>query len=177
MGPFEVTEVISSTTYKLQLPSILHIHPVFYISCLKPYYHDEFEKREVLPPPPLLIDPNLGMKYEVKVILDKRSYHRQTQYLVKWKSYPLHDATWEPLKNLENCKQLVEDFEGKSESSLSRGKCREIDYLKCNSCNDCDSYNKHDLCNDHDDHNDVICAMIMMIVMIVMNVNCNLTIV
>ena len=36
-GPYIVSKVISIITYKLNLPSIMKIHPVFHMSLLKPY--------------------------------------------------------------------------------------------------------------------------------------------
>ncbi|CAG8736172.1 32924_t:CDS:1, partial [Racocetra persica] len=32
-------------------------------------------------------------EHEVEAILDKRTYYRHLQYLVKWKGHPLYDAT------------------------------------------------------------------------------------
>ena len=32
--------------------------------------------------------------HEVEKILQKRTYYRKPQYLVKWKGYPLSEATW-----------------------------------------------------------------------------------
>ncbi|CAG8651456.1 8712_t:CDS:2, partial [Racocetra persica] len=101
----------------------------------EPYHHNEFEGREIPPLPLLLINPNLDTEYEVE----------------------------EPLKNFENCKQLVDNFERKSGLSLSSSECSKIDYLKRDLCNDHnkhdlynnrDDRNERDLCNDHNDHND-----------------------
>ncbi|CAG8515481.1 15403_t:CDS:2 [Racocetra persica] len=64
----------------------------------------------------------------------------------------LKEEKKEPLKNLENCGWLVDDFKKKLDLSLSSEKYREIDYLKCNSYNDCDSCDECNLYNDHDDH-------------------------
>ena len=58
-------------------------------------------------------------EYEVEAILDKRTFHRQVQYLVKWVRYPAHDASWEPIKNLSNSMDLVTDFEHHLDGDLS----------------------------------------------------------
>ena len=39
-------------------------------------------------------------------ILDQRGQ----KYLVKWKDYNYIENTWEPLKNLANCQQLLQQF-------------------------------------------------------------------
>ena len=45
------------------------------------------------------------------MILNKRIIRNKPQYLIKWTGYPLYDATWEPLGNLNNAKELVKEFE------------------------------------------------------------------
>ncbi|OUM70107.1 hypothetical protein PIROE2DRAFT_37586, partial [Piromyces sp. E2] len=46
----------------------------------------------------------------VEKILDKRKHYGKIQYLIKWKSYPLSEASWEPKSNL-NCPEFLKKFE------------------------------------------------------------------
>ena len=32
------------------------------------------------------------------------------EYLVKWKNYPLEEASWEPVTNLTNVREAIEEF-------------------------------------------------------------------
>ncbi len=41
-------------------------------------------------------------EFEVEKVLQKRVYRNRVEYLVLWKGYPPHEATWEPLKHLQN---------------------------------------------------------------------------
>jgi hypothetical protein len=110
-GPYTVTQVISSTAYKLNLPAEMRIHPVFHVSLLKLYQAspNEFVRPT---PPPAVISPNTEQEeYEVETILDKRILRKKPQYLIKWLGYPLHDATWEPLEHLNNAMEKVKVFE------------------------------------------------------------------
>ncbi|CAG8515096.1 1852_t:CDS:2 [Paraglomus brasilianum] len=79
--------------YKLNLPETMKIHPAFHVSLLKPYHPspEEFAR----PTPPLaIVESDTGQEeYEVEAILDKRIIRKNTQYLVKWTGYPLHDTT------------------------------------------------------------------------------------
>ena len=88
----------------------MHIHPVFYISLLKRYNSNPFPNRQQAPPLPVVVD-SFDLEYEVEAILDKRTLHGKTQYLVLWKGYPWHDATWKPKKNVAHAQDLVQDFE------------------------------------------------------------------
>src|SRR6266487_6731015 len=109
-GLYTIIEKISPLVYKLELPTTLRIHPVFYISMLKTYHEDvsEFE-RQTLPSP---IENVLQQdEYEVEDVLDKRTIRKKMQYLIKWKGYSLHDATWEPREHLENAQDAVNRFE------------------------------------------------------------------
>jgi len=108
IGPYEIIDVISTTAYKLQLPSNLRIHPVFHISLLKPHQTtDEFIRTT---PPPPIININDHDEYEVETILDMKTVRKKRMFLIKWKGYPIYDATWEPENNLTNCHEMLEEF-------------------------------------------------------------------
>ena len=110
IGPYPISAVISSTAYRLTLPHTLKIHPVFHISLLKRHNPNSFPNRQQDPPPPVVID-SPEVEFEVEAILDKRILYGKTQYLVLWKGYPRHDATWEPKRNVAHAQELVQDFE------------------------------------------------------------------
>jgi hypothetical protein len=107
-GPFEVEQVVSPVAYKLKLPSTLKIHPVIHISFLKRYHESTSDFTRPIPPPPVII--NEEPEYEVERILDTKLLRRKRYYLIKWKGYPLYDATWEPAKNLVNASELIKEF-------------------------------------------------------------------
>ena len=82
--PFTITNVISSVTYKLDLPPYMKIYTVFHISLLKIYNPNDTEEfLRSTPPPAIIIPETEEEKYEVETILDKRIIHDQPQYLVK----------------------------------------------------------------------------------------------
>lgn len=61
-------------------------------------------------------DTKAGRKeWEVEQIVDSRidAETMQHWFKVKWKGYPSKDNTWEPKKNLTNCKTLLENYEKK----------------------------------------------------------------
>ncbi|CAG8794122.1 24900_t:CDS:1, partial [Dentiscutata erythropus] len=109
--PYKVEKVISTTAYRLRLPSNLKIHPVFLVSMLKPYKENLTDFNRDISPPPEVIPETNEEEYEVETILDKKLMRRKPFYLVKWKGYPLHDATWEPKENLTNAADIVTVFE------------------------------------------------------------------
>ena len=49
--------------------------------------------------------------HKVEKLLDKRTYRRQVQYLVKWVGYD--EPSWEPAKNIL-CPKLIEMFENRT---------------------------------------------------------------
>ena len=91
----------------------MRIHPVFHISLLKRYKTSppEFPRDNRTPPPPVTIAGQDEPEYEVEAILDKRTHRGSPQYLVHWKGYPVHDATWEPIANLRNARRLVREYD------------------------------------------------------------------
>ena len=49
--------------------------------------------------------------FTVEKILDKRREGRRIFYYVKWEGYGEDQATWEPLSNLQNVKELLKEFD------------------------------------------------------------------
>ena len=49
-------------------------------------------------------------KYEVKGILRHQGEGASDQYLVFWKGYPLHEASWELVSHLEYAPLILEDY-------------------------------------------------------------------
>lgn len=43
--------------------------------------------------------------------MDKKKEGRKNLYLVKWEGFEEKDATWEPLSNLGNVKELIKEFD------------------------------------------------------------------
>jgi hypothetical protein len=66
-GPFEVMEVLSRTTYQLNLPPTWQIHNAFHRALLMQYCETLEHGPNFLEPPPELIDREL--EYEVDEIL------------------------------------------------------------------------------------------------------------
>jgi len=66
------------------------------------------EGQKKIPPKPVIIK---GEKeFEVEKILNKRTIREKKKFLVRWKDYTVEEDTWESRKNLENAKELVEEF-------------------------------------------------------------------
>ena len=72
-------------------------------------YKPQVEGQKKIPPKPVIIE---GKKeFEVEKILNKRTVRRKEKFLVRWKGYMAEENTWENRENLENAKELVEEFE------------------------------------------------------------------
>ncbi len=112
IGPFAIKRVINPSVYELDLPSTLHVHPVFNIMWLKRYKEDTIEGRKPPPQQPLATYADGSVYWEIERIVDHRRRRGSLQYLVKWLGFPEHDNTWEPRSTLVTrgvkLKQLVE---------------------------------------------------------------------
>ena len=51
-----------------------------------------------------------GEFYNIEKILDRRKVNGKFEYKIKWEGYPMSQSTWEPMKNLETAKELVEEY-------------------------------------------------------------------
>ena len=108
VGPFRITREVSPVAFGLDLPPGWRIHPVFHVSKLKRYIRSDEFLREVEPPPPVLVGD--ALVYEVKGILRHQGKGARRHYLVLWKGYPLHEATWEPKSHLANAPDVLEEY-------------------------------------------------------------------
>ncbi|SOV05431.1 uncharacterized protein UDID_18426 [Ustilago sp. UG-2017a] len=86
LGPFSVSEVISSHAYCLQLPPSMKIHNVFHVDRLEPYVANTI--------------PNW---------VDHR-YRDPLFYLVRWVGYGPDHNSWEPASNLTHASDLITEF-------------------------------------------------------------------
>jgi hypothetical protein len=95
----------------------MKIHPTFHVSKLKPYIDNNDElfpnRGQIVRPPPDIIDNK--QEYEIDKILNKRErkYGRgkRVEYLVLWKGYPIYEAMWLPLRQLQNAKDVIDEYE------------------------------------------------------------------
>ena len=116
-GPYEVVEKVGQSAYRIKIPASWKVYNVFNESLLKPYYaphyvnqkqkekHTEDEQRRE----------NDSGEYELERLLNSRISKRgrgrgRLEYLVKWKNYPLEEASWEPVTNLTNAQEAIEEF-------------------------------------------------------------------
>jgi len=72
------------------------------------YFRRKFSS-SVTPPKLVIIEGE--EEFEVEKILNKQVVQGKEKFLVWWKGYTAEGDTWESRENLENAKELVEEFE------------------------------------------------------------------
>ena len=117
IGPYKIKRVVNQVAYELSLPVSMKMHPVFHVSKLRAYVDGAaaFPSRDtVVRPEPELLD-GVDEAWEVQEVLNKRvrtvKRRKVTQYLVLWKGYPLHEATWEDASHLSEAQWSVDQYE------------------------------------------------------------------
>jgi transposase InsO family protein len=135
-GPFEVLERLSAVNYRIQLigtngkarkilvvnvrrlkpatePNIISqraAEATKYIDDILFDYHEQAQRVQDRS----LVEGDSANQYEVERIVDKRPSTIRPggiEYLVKWKDYSTRFNTWEPLSNLGNSAELIEEYE------------------------------------------------------------------
>jgi hypothetical protein len=102
-------------SYRIKIPVTWKIYNVFNEALLKPYYAPTFpeqikkEKKKKCQQE----QENISGDYKVEELMDSRVSKGRLEYLVKWKNYPLEEASWEPEKNLANAKETITKFHRK----------------------------------------------------------------
>jgi hypothetical protein len=80
IGPFEIMEVLSPTTYRLRLPDTYLMHPVVNIQHLTKYHRSPDKTRNVLENPRDQL--RSSEEYEVEKIVAEQRKGNKTFYLV-----------------------------------------------------------------------------------------------
>jgi hypothetical protein len=108
-GPFKIIEKIKSYTYRLELPTTMDIHNVFYISLLSKKYPDKYSDWTPPPPAPFIVDGE--EEFPVEAILDIHKTKRSSvknpkyEYLVKYEE--IEESEWTPSGRLAQCAQMT----------------------------------------------------------------------
>jgi len=125
VGPYKVKGIISSNAIELELPKSVRIHSVVNISRVQ-LYKPQVKGQKKTPPKPVIIKGE--EEFEVEKIINKRTVRGKEKFLVRWKGYIVEEDTWKNKENLENAKELVEEFEkiyGEGVKELRRQKQEE----------------------------------------------------
>jgi len=108
MGPYAIEEVVSSNVVKLQLPSLMRIHPVVNVSRIVRYREQvKGQKKEEGKP----VEIEGVEEWEVEKILNKKRMRGVEKYLIWWKGFTAEGDTWEKRENLKNAEELIKEFE------------------------------------------------------------------
>jgi len=108
VGLYKVKEIVSSNAIELELPKSIKIHPVVNVSRVRLYKLQVEGQKKTLPKPVIIKGEE---EFKVEKILNKRTVRGKEKFLVRWKGYMVEEDTWENKENLENAKELVEEFE------------------------------------------------------------------
>ena len=104
---YEIEEVMSKNIVKLKLPISMRIHPVVNVSRVV-RYRELVKGQRIEEPKPVEIE---GVEeQEVEKILNKRKVWKVEKYLVCWKGFTAENDTWEREEDLENAREVVEEF-------------------------------------------------------------------
>ena len=106
-GPYTVSKIINKNAYKLDLPKTMRNHNVFHVSQLD-HYTPPVVGQPSSEPHPVIVDDS--EEWEVERILDSKQRHRKLHYLVQWAGYSHIRTSWEPFENLENARELIDEF-------------------------------------------------------------------
>lgn len=97
IGPYQILRKVGKCAYELAMPpNLSHVHPVFHVSMLRKYLHDE---SHVLQSQPVEVDKQLTFKEEPLRIVDRQVRKLRSKEVpsvkVAWRHPKGEEFTWE----------------------------------------------------------------------------------
>ncbi|QRW04042.1 Retrotransposable element Tf2 protein [Ceratobasidium sp. AG-Ba] len=109
LGPFVISEKISSHAYRLELPKTMRTHNVFHINLLTPFTEDkDFHRRQARPPP--IVTEEGEEEYEVDHVVAWEQRKNGLYYQVRWKGYDPIEDTMERAEKIAGLPQIMDDL-------------------------------------------------------------------
>ncbi|QRW06191.1 Retrotransposable element Tf2 protein [Ceratobasidium sp. AG-Ba] len=109
LGPFVISEKISSHAYRLELPKTMRTHNVFHINLLAPFTEDkDFHRRQARPPP--IVTEEGEEEYEVDHVVAWEQRKNGLYYQIRWKGYDPIEDTMERAEKIAELPQIMEDL-------------------------------------------------------------------
>jgi hypothetical protein len=113
VGPFTISEKISSHAYRLDLPKTMRIHNVFHINLLSASKEDsDFHRRQVRPPP--IITEEEEEEYKVERIVTWEQVNKGKKkglyYQVRWEGYGPEEDTLERAEKIAELAEVMHSF-------------------------------------------------------------------
>ena len=123
---FRIIEKVDNLAYKLDISVNWRVHSVFFIAHLEssPTSKNDSFKRTLSQSKSIYVenDTNDVQSFEIeRIIISRETRRRSIEYLVKWKSYDAKHDAWRNEPELENAKDLLENFK---QSSTARRRDR-----------------------------------------------------
>jgi hypothetical protein len=116
---FKIIQRIERLTYRLDISFDWKIHSIFSIAQFEStsdLAKDSYDRSRSTHSSSVTDTQN---EYEIERLLNKKIVRRKheyfTEYLIRWKEYESEFDKWYNVKNLENAKKLVSDYEKKLE--------------------------------------------------------------
>ncbi|QRV84949.1 Retrotransposable element Tf2 protein [Ceratobasidium sp. AG-Ba] len=108
LGPFVISEKISSHAYRLELPKTMRTHNVFH-NLLSPFTEDkDFHRRQARPPP--IVTEEGEEEYEVDHVVAWEQRKNGLYYQIRWKGYDPIEDTMERAEKIAELPQIMEDL-------------------------------------------------------------------
>jgi hypothetical protein len=118
IGPFEITEVLSPTTYRLRLPDTYPMHNVVNVQHLTKYWQNADKTRLYLSNP--RDELRSSEEFEVKQIVGEQKRKGRLFYRVCWRGYDADSDTWQSARDLRNALELLKRWQIQSERQTTR---------------------------------------------------------